>query len=64
MQCNLNSNLIDFYTELQLTARIELDRVNKDKISPKQNYLDHAHLSYSMKNQTLKKFLHIDILRL
>ena len=40
MQCNLNSNLIDFYTELQLTARIELDRVNKDKISPKQNYLD------------------------
>ena len=38
MQCNLNSNLINFHTEPQLTARVELDTVNKDKISPKQNY--------------------------
>ena len=40
MQCNLNSNLIDFDTELQLTAHVEPDTVSKDKISPKQNYLN------------------------
>ena len=40
MQCNLNSNLIDFDKEPQLTARVEPDTVNKDKISPKQNYLN------------------------
>ena len=34
MQCNLNSKLIDFDTEPQLTARVEPDTVNKDKISP------------------------------
>ena len=31
MQCNLNSNLIDFDTEPQIT-------VNKDSISPEQKY--------------------------
>ena len=42
MQCNLNSKLIHLYfdTEPQLTARVEPDTVNKDKISPKQNYLN------------------------
>ena len=39
MQCNLNSNLIDFDTEPQLTARVKPDTVNEDKISPKQNYI-------------------------
>ena len=40
MQCNVNSNLIDFDTEPQLTARVEPDTVNKDKISPKRNYIN------------------------
>ena len=40
MQCNLNSNLIDIDTEPQLTARVEPDTVNKDKISPKQNHIN------------------------
>ena len=40
MQCNLNSNLLDFDTEPQLTARVEPDTVNKDKISPKQNNIN------------------------
>ena len=60
MQSNLNSNLIDFDKQPQLTARVESDTVNKDKINTKNN----AHLSCYMKNQTLKKFLHIVILRL
>ena len=40
MHCNLNSNLIDFDTQPQLTARVEPDTVNKDKISAKQNYIN------------------------
>ena len=39
MECNVNSNLIDFDREAQLTARVEPDKVNKDKISPKRNYI-------------------------
>ena len=38
MQCNLNR--IDFDTEPQLTARVEPDIMNKDKISSKQNYIN------------------------
>ena len=38
MQCNLNR--IDFDTEPQLTTRVEPDTMNKDKISPKQNYIN------------------------
>ena len=40
MQCNLNSNLIDFDTEPQLTTGVEPDTGNKEKISPKQNYIN------------------------
>ena len=36
MVSNLNSNLIDFDKEPQLTACVEPDTVNKDKISPKK----------------------------